>query len=96
MVKFTETVTEDGDWDIIAVPENEADMRFLSEDSPASPLGYVKLVLRHALEAAEDAEQPAVVEAIQGALEVAEKASTPLPSRRGDLPLLKPLEGGKG
>jgi hypothetical protein len=77
VVKFTETETEQGGWDIIAVPENEADMRFLAEDSPSSALGYVKLVLRHAIEAAGDVDAPKLTAAIEDALQAAHEVKVP-------------------
>jgi hypothetical protein len=62
MVTFTVTDTEDdGGWTIVAVPENHAELQFLPKHSPSSELGYLKLVLRHALKAAQDAGHPTIV-----------------------------------
>jgi hypothetical protein len=77
MITFTETETEAGGWGIIAVPQDKADGDFLNDNSPQGALAYVDLVLSHALECVEDAQQPRIrarlIEAI-GELELAKHA----------------------
>ena len=103
MITFTETETEEGGWGIIAVPQDKADSDFLNDNSPQGALAYIKLVLSHALECAEEAEQPRIrvrlLEAI-GELDLAKHAiQTPRaqeePSRQSALPMALPLTAPK-
>jgi hypothetical protein len=111
MVTFTETETKEGGWGIVAVPGDKADRDFLNDNSPNGALAYIELVLSHALEAAEDAEQPRIrsriLEAI-GELGLAEQAMRPPKDRHEEdrqdaLPMVMPpvaaklslVEGGR-
>lgn len=100
MITFTETELEDGRWGVIAVPQDKADSDFLNDNSPEGALAYLDLVLSHALECAEDAEQPRIRARIMEAIAELELAKHAVRPRKEPVepPRQEPLgviEGGR-